>query len=206
MPCRRHHVGQGRHHADGAGVVEGDVEAAEPFQRQIDKSLCIGFVPDVAGKRNGGAVRVRYFGDERVELCLAPRGDDELRAFLGKEFCGSAADAGTGAGDDGDLVGECEHFLHPLLGASSAGDRMLGRKWGWSEPPDTCEGCVVPELLLQQPTEPVERKCVAHGDKQGDDDARGRVTGHMESSSAAEQDDQFQRQPHRARNRYWRTA
>lgn len=43
--------------------------------------------------------------DERVELRLASRGDDELGAFSGEQLCGGIADPGAGAGDNGDLVG-----------------------------------------------------------------------------------------------------
>lgn len=70
-------------------------------------------LPDIAGKGDRRAIGVRDFGDKRIELSLPAGGDDDLGAFPGKEFGGGAADAGAGAGDDGDLVGECKLFLHP---------------------------------------------------------------------------------------------
>lgn len=76
----------------------------------------MGFVTDIAGKGDGRAVGVGYLGHQRIELGLAAGGDDDLGAFLGEEFRGGAADAGTGAGDDGDLVGECEHGCRPSVG------------------------------------------------------------------------------------------
>ena len=94
------------------------------------------FVPDVAGKRCRAAAGCLDFGDERVQLSLAARRDDEPGALFGKQFGGGAADAGAGAGDDSDLACECEHFPHPFS-VPLAGGRMLGRKLGFRQPPES---------------------------------------------------------------------
>jgi len=95
--------------ADGPGVVQGDVQPAEPFDRRLHQPHGQGLVADVARHGDGAPALGLDGGDQGQELGLAPGGDDHRRAFAREQAGGGGADAGAGSGDDGDLVDECRH-------------------------------------------------------------------------------------------------
>ena len=88
--------------AADAGIGKGDVDAAMRVQRQLDQPLHIGPEP---------ASRVRAMAASpmaRAVSCTASlRSASTTRAPSGRKAPGGgAADAGSGAGDDGDLAVE----------------------------------------------------------------------------------------------------
>src|SRR5262249_34977925 len=66
--------------AEYAGVVESDVEAAVAVFRAVHHRFGERFLADVAGESDSGASLPRDFTDERIQLRLAPCGDDHLGA------------------------------------------------------------------------------------------------------------------------------
>lgn len=102
-------IGHRRHLADGTGIVEGDIETTEAVARRFDQRLGHGFILHITGDGYHFAAHFPDLGDGIVEFRLAARAEDELGALGGKELRRSAADTGTGAGDDGNLVKESSH-------------------------------------------------------------------------------------------------
>ncbi|MND96745.1 hypothetical protein D3C80_890470 [compost metagenome] len=95
--------------ADGPGVVQGDVQPAETLDRRGYQPLGESLVADVARHGDGATALGFNGGDQGQKLSLAPGGDHHSRAFSREQTGCGGADAGTGSGDDGDLVGESRH-------------------------------------------------------------------------------------------------
>jgi hypothetical protein len=86
-----------------AGVVDHDVDAAEGFHRRGDHGIDIGLPGNVAYDVDGRGPDP--FRDVASTLAIEI-GDDDLGAFLGKEFSDPASKAGGDTGDDCDFVSE----------------------------------------------------------------------------------------------------
>ena len=97
------------HLAKRAGIVEGNVETAEARDCQFHQCSGIGLVLDIACQADGRSAARSNFPDQFLKLRLAPRPDNDFRSGIGEKLCGSAAYAGTGAGDDRNFVDECVH-------------------------------------------------------------------------------------------------
>src|SRR5262249_42204629 len=95
--------------ADDAGVVDEDVDPAEPLGDLVDHAVDLGARGDVGGDGDAGAA----VGAELVGQ--APGGigvevvDDDRRAVAGELPADGAADATGGPGDDSDAVDERVH-------------------------------------------------------------------------------------------------
>ncbi len=96
-------VGDGAGFAFGAGVVDGDVEAAEALDGAVDEAADVVLAADVGGDEFGVGAEGADFVGERAALFLAAAGDDDLRAGTGEGERGGAADASECAGDEDDL-------------------------------------------------------------------------------------------------------
>jgi hypothetical protein len=84
--------------------------------RRSDETLVQGFVLYIAGAGDGFAACRGNLADQLVQLFLATCGDNELGAFRREQLRGGTADAGAGAGDDGDFVAERLHrVLHSVM-------------------------------------------------------------------------------------------
>ena len=130
VPAGLGHAGAGAALAQRAGVVEGDVESAEPLDRQRHQGLGIVFGAHVAGQCGGLPAFGLDLGDQAVEFGLAAGADDELGAFGREQLGGRAADAGAGAGDDGHLVLQASHDFSRCwwdAGLSSSIDRDMAQ-------------------------------------------------------------------------------
>ncbi|MNE61988.1 hypothetical protein D3C80_1572400 [compost metagenome] len=66
---------------DGPGVVQGDVQPAEPLDRRLHQTLGQGLVADVAGHGDRATALSLYGRDQGRQLGLASGGDDHGRAL-----------------------------------------------------------------------------------------------------------------------------
>src|SRR6185369_2663239 len=113
-PARFGHAGARAALSQGAGVVEGDIQAAEALDGQGDEVPGIGFRAHVACQRDGLPAFRLDLPDQAVQLGLAARAHHEPRAFGREQPCAGVSDAGTGAGDEGYLAFESlAHVLDP---------------------------------------------------------------------------------------------
>ncbi len=83
-----------------AGVVDQDVDASVGLERGVAGEFCGGRVGCVAGDGDGVLEVLR----ELLQGFCAARDEDGLSAGGGEECGGGSAEAGAGAGDDGDLA------------------------------------------------------------------------------------------------------
>jgi hypothetical protein len=97
-------LGQRARLAFGAGIVDGDVEPAEPCDRFIDKAAHIVFAAYVVRDERGLGAKPAQLGFERPALGFAAARGDHSRAFPGEGERGGAADAGQRAGDENDRL------------------------------------------------------------------------------------------------------
>ncbi len=101
-----------------AGVVEEDVEAAEGFAYAREQRADRRGVRDIGGDGERGALRGARFGDRLLERLAAPTGEGDAIAFVQQRDGRGLADAGAGAGDDGDFRGSAhERVLDGVRGA-----------------------------------------------------------------------------------------
>jgi hypothetical protein len=112
MPaCQRQVVGRS-HLAEHAGVVERDVETAEPIHRGVDQGSREVRLPDVAGHRDGPA-RGADLRHQLIEAVAAARGQDQPRPLAREQLRSRVADSGAGTRDDRDLSVQRSHFIPP---------------------------------------------------------------------------------------------
>jgi hypothetical protein len=93
-----------------AGVVVQDVQRAVVADCLVDGGFDAVGVGDVGWDGEGGAA---FPGDQVCGLLaggLVAFGDDDAGALLGEQYGGGAADAGSGAGDEGDFALQAWHF------------------------------------------------------------------------------------------------
>src|SRR4051794_26172499 len=99
-----------------AGVVDQDVETAEPVDGLLDRALAKLLVADVAGYRDRAAA---FAFDDLLGLrgivMLAQIEDRDVSAFASVERRDSSADAAVGAGDQRDLALEPVRPFIPRL-------------------------------------------------------------------------------------------
>jgi hypothetical protein len=88
-----------------AGVVDEDVETAEMLSSAMNDFVDVALVGDVGGKSEG---MVASLAREFFERPMAAADEDDTGAFPGESERNGAADAGAGAGDDGDFVVEAQ--------------------------------------------------------------------------------------------------
>ena len=121
VPAGLRDAGAGPALAERAGIVEGDVEPAEFLDGQRHQRLGIVLRAHVAGQRDGLAACRLDLRDQLSSSACAAGADDELGAFGGEELGRRPADAGAGAGDDGDLVCQATHdvLLRRCVGVGS---------------------------------------------------------------------------------------
>ena len=90
-----------------AGVVDDDVEAAELGDDIGDHFFNFGAFAHVCGDRERGGGKRRDFGAGGGIACSSGEViDGDVRPFGSEAFGDAAADAGVGAGDEGDFVFE----------------------------------------------------------------------------------------------------
>jgi hypothetical protein len=65
----------------GAGVVDGDVEAAEPGYRPVDQVLHVALVADIGADEFRFRAKRPQFGDQRFAQVIAAAGNDDLGAL-----------------------------------------------------------------------------------------------------------------------------
>ena len=85
--------------AFGAGIVDGDVEAAEPGDGFVDQVLHVAFVADVGANEFGFRAKPAKFADQRLAGIIAAAGNHDIGTFMGEGERGGAADPGQRAGD-----------------------------------------------------------------------------------------------------------
>ncbi len=95
--------------ADRACIVQGHIQTAEPLDRRPHQPLGQSLVTNVARHGDGAAALGLDVRNQSRKLGLAPGGDHHRRAFAREQASGGGPDAGTGSGDDGDLVSESRH-------------------------------------------------------------------------------------------------
>ena len=100
----------------GAGVVDQQVDGAEPLDRKIDQPLwCLG-ITQIGRKDHRLAVAG---GGDLLQRLRRTGRQYQLHSFSGELFGNGAPDATAGAGDDGHLAGEMQ--LHVGLAESVSG-------------------------------------------------------------------------------------
>src|SRR3982074_3269522 len=92
--------GEGAGRAFGAGVIDGNVEAAEPGDGPVDQILHVALVADGGAHEFRFCARRAKFRGQRLAGVIAAAGNDDSCAFLREGESGSAADAGQRAGDE----------------------------------------------------------------------------------------------------------
>ncbi|MNL45410.1 hypothetical protein D3C87_1680550 [compost metagenome] len=114
LPFGRGDLGKRPHRTDRAGIVDGDVEAAEMPGCGFDQPGMRVFLCDIAadGDRLAalGADGLNHRGERRFGAGV----QHHLRAFGGEKLGDRATDARRGAGDDCDLILQHGHGLAPL--------------------------------------------------------------------------------------------
>ena len=109
-----------------AGVVEGDVEAAEGVGGSLQRVGDVLVVGDVASDSERGAAVLLDRLDGAAAVLGGEVGDDDRGAFTREGDGGGAADAVGGAGHEADLPGEpsCQCGVHGVsrLLSSRAGN------------------------------------------------------------------------------------
>ena len=98
------------HLTEYAGIIEGDIEPAEPMNRRVDYRLRNSLVSRVAGDGDCITALVLDFGNQNVERCLASRRYDNLGTFPGEQPRGCIAYPGTCARNDSHLIREHAHL------------------------------------------------------------------------------------------------
>lgn len=96
------------------GVVDQDVDPAEPIDSEVGQCLHVGGVSDIGEPGDGGAAGLVDVGDQLVEVLLAAGGSDDLGAAGGESLGADGADTGGGTGDDDDLVLKVVHGCLPV--------------------------------------------------------------------------------------------
>ncbi len=86
--------------AFGAGIIDGDIEAAEPGDRPVDQVLHVALAADVGADEFRFRAECSQFGDQRQARVLATPGNDEPGTFAREGDSGGAADTGQGAGNE----------------------------------------------------------------------------------------------------------
>lgn len=106
--------------AEYAGIVEADIKAAIALLGTLYQLFGEG-----AGKREGVSSLAGDLSHKRIQLRLAPSGDDYFGARASKQLRGRPPDAGARTRYDGHLVLEINHaknwalgFLPRIVGAS----------------------------------------------------------------------------------------
>lgn len=127
-------VGRGAEGPERAGVVEGDVQPAEPPDRLLHQGLGIGRIADVAGQCGGLPAGVPDLRHEPVQFRLPPRSGHDACALLREEQGGSPADARAGARDDGDAVVEGRHAADSGALVEHAGSLRMAAQAVWPHP------------------------------------------------------------------------
>ena len=121
----------------GSGVADKDVDWPELAAGLIDHVLERVFRREAGGDGDGGArsmVVVDRFGDGFATVLVA-RGDADPGAMRGEPLRDGEADAARRAGDDGDLAGEVEEFVHAVTSAYLPNSlRAMARLWTSSGP------------------------------------------------------------------------
>ena len=100
----------------GAGVVDGDVEAAESGDRLVDQILHVRLMPDVGANELGlRPKRFKFRGQRLTSIVVAAR-DNEIGAVFREGQRGGAADAGESASNEHNRTGQRSS---PLIGMQS---------------------------------------------------------------------------------------
>ena len=102
--------------AFGAGIVDGDIEAAEAGDGLVDQVPHVVLVAHIGANEFRLRAERAEFGDQRLAGVVAAAGDDDAGAFAGKGQGGGAADAGQGAGDQDNGIA---HVISPCKSGRS---------------------------------------------------------------------------------------
>src|SRR6266852_1237627 len=86
--------------AFGAGVVDGDIEAAEAGDRLVDQILDIVLAANVGVDEFRFGAQRAEFGHQRLAGVITAAGNDQVCAFMREGKSGGAANAGQGASDE----------------------------------------------------------------------------------------------------------
>jgi hypothetical protein len=90
--------------ANRGGVVEGDIEAAEPIDRARDECSRERLVTNITVDRDGLPAEGGDLGDHGVELGPSSCRHDDARSLASKQQCRRAPDSRARASDDRDLA------------------------------------------------------------------------------------------------------
>jgi hypothetical protein len=99
--------------AFGAGVVDGDVEAAEPGDGLVDELADVVLVADVGTHELSFRAQRTQLGDQRSACVIAAAGNDDIRAFPREGERAGAADTGQGTCDQNNWMA---HETSPQTG------------------------------------------------------------------------------------------
>src|SRR4051812_11102656 len=101
-----------------AGVVERDVQTAEPLYRRVQGRANVPRARDVAGHGECLAARLLDEPGGFLVAVAGDVGDGDARSLASERERGGTADAGGRAGDERDLVDEARHGSSSALIAS----------------------------------------------------------------------------------------
>ncbi len=123
VPAVCRNPGAGPALAERAGVVEGDIQAAIALDRQRHQRAGVFLAPHIAGERHRVAAGVTDLRHQAVQFGLAAGTDYHPGAFGGKQQGSGAANAGTGAGNDGNFSRQTSHDRSPVWRAGQLAGR-----------------------------------------------------------------------------------
>jgi hypothetical protein len=108
---------------DHAGVVDQDVDASVALERLRDERFDLRAIRDVARLREDVCASCRELLPRALELLLAARADDELRAVRRELLREREAEAARRAGDERDAPFQVDRTRAPRGGACGEADR-----------------------------------------------------------------------------------
>src|SRR5260370_9356685 len=119
--------------AFGAGIIDGDVEAAEPRDGLLDQVLHLVLMADIGANEFRFRAKRAKLGGQRLGGVIAAAGDEDASAFVREGEGGGAADGGQGAGNEDNGI---THVTSPLSAADMPVKPCLKFRYGVAVSPD----------------------------------------------------------------------
>jgi hypothetical protein len=141
LPLFLREIGRRRHRLFTSGVVEGEVQATERFDRLVDRSLHVLGPRHVAGDGDRPSAEFLDHAGSFLIAFAGDVGDHDAGALASEGQGGGAADAARGTGHERDLACEASvlirHSCHLLLRMSPSGgclghgrsSALIARRW-----------------------------------------------------------------------------
>ena len=97
------YIGNRTGSADGASVIDGNVEAAETSDDLVDEVLDFLFMPHVGAHKFGLSAEVAQFSDQLLTFIVVSTGNNDLRSLMREGQGRGATDASQCAGNQNNL-------------------------------------------------------------------------------------------------------